>query len=676
MPKLTKPEKLKKFKRLFEESVSADVEWQKAAQTAYAYKAGDQWTAQERKYLEDKNRPCLTFNLIKPTIDLLMGVAEQNRVRLTPEPVEKNDQFLCDVLEAAIDWVDERSDAETEEDEACEDSWTSGRGFVGVDVAPDPERPLEIIMSETSIPVHEVRLDPAGTRNDLKDHRHIFREKWISREDFRRDYPEFAKDIDEIFDRPDYLSTEGGRPYNDDIWDAHDPDDDDSDYERPLDTNYYDRKKDLVRVIHCEYWDSYKRFYGFNPKSGEVEEFDGKMLSTLKARLDNFEYEVVWDKKVKWFQFVGDKILYDGDSPIPYPGFSIVPIFAYKDKSSKGVRHFGLVRGMQDPQTEVNKRISQTLWLIQTQGSGVMAEADAFLDLQQAEDSWNDPSQITFLNKGALQQGKVQEKPGLVLSTGLLQLSETMQDIMKKISGVNPDLLGQDRGRQEPGVVVRMRQQQGLTILAGLFRNFKRMRKEVFKRKMAVVQKYMPDSQLTRILGQNEDYVIRQGVIVDKKRGFLAPIRNVRDIEYNVKIEEGPNNLTKLMSELAIFLDMMSKNFPVDPKVVIERLDLSAGDKAQWQEYIDGKMKEAAETSKLAFQAKVKAKEADLALQEKKIQADTQAKVMQLQQKEQESQRDHAVDIAKLDQEDQKLVMSMVEQLSKKSTTTQEARNG
>jgi len=247
---------------------------------------------------------------------------------------------------------------------------------------------------------------------------------------------------------------------------------------------------------------------------------------------------------------------------------------------------------------------------------------------------------------------------------------------MKKISGVNPDLLGQDRGRQEPGVVVRMRQQQGLTILAGLFRNFKRMRKEVFKRKMAVVQKYMPDSQLTRILGQNEDYVIRQGVIVDKKRGFLAPIRNVRDIEYNVKIEEGPNNLTKLMSELAIFLDMMSKNFPVDPKVVIERLDLSAGDKAQWQEYIDGKMQEAAETSKLAFQAKVKAKEADLALQEKKIQADAQAKVMQLQQKEQESQRDHAVDIAKLDQEDQKLVMSMIEQLSKKSTTTQEARNG
>ena len=715
--KLPKAAKLKTALDLFDNAVAADRDWQVEAQEDFAFAAGEQWTSSEKKVLSDQDRPAMVWNFIKARLDLIMGVVEQNRIRIVPQPVEPSDQILCDVIEAAADNIDEQTRAEVEEDEALLDAITCGRGYVGFDIAPNPKTPGWITFDESSIPVHEIRVDPSSIKDDWSDANHVFREKWFSKEDFRTLYPEHAKDIEELLDTGERISLDAEGSPSDAVFDDLDRDSDDSDYDVPLDTDYYSRKKGQIRVIHMEYWESFERYYGFNPTTGQTEEFKKQELSALKQNIPNFEHKVLWDKKVNWLQFCKHKILFDGDNPIPYDGFSTVPLFAYKNKSKKRVRHFGIVRLLKDPQKEVNKRWSQALNLMVNQGQGISAETDAFVDVDQAEDSWNDPRRITWVTKGALQQGKIQEKPAIAYPDAPVRMEELAQQSMDRISGINPDLLGGDRGRQEAGVVVRLRQQQGLTLLAKLFRNYKEMRKQIFLRKAAVIMRFMPDDQIQKIIGENDKFIIKDGMIIDqeamKKAQMQAqqmqqqqmqiqqqaqqqgqpppqmpqpapievpqiPLRDIKNLEYNIKVQDAPGNMTKEMLELSTYMEMMSKNFPVDPKMVIERMDITAKQKTRWLEFIDQQqamqqqqMQQQMAMQQQAMQTQTQLEQAKVQLEQAKAQIQQQVEQGKLQLEHGKAVIGQQVDQAKLQLSAQKAAADVESARHKSALTSQ-----
>ena len=677
LSKLPPKDRLKELIDDFETAVTADSAFQIQANRSFSFTAGHQWTADERKILKEANRPCMTFNLCRPSVKLINGINAQNRVRISPEPREENDQFLCDLLTDLVEFIDDKTSSESEQDDCFDNSVQAGRGYVGIDFKANPANPMEIKIEENSIPVHEVRLDPSGRRDDLKDHSKIFREKWIDRETFKVQYPKFAKDIDEIFDGfTDEIEHDAGK--SDAVWDDMDAEGELADYDKSINPDYYDRQKELVRIVHCEYWQAYNRYYGANPQTGKVEEFEKKNLKILKAKIPNFEYDTITDKKVMWCQFTGDKILYDGESPLPYDGFSIVPMFCYKDKSDRRVSHVGIIKDMIDPNREVNRRWSQALNLLQNQGQGVMAEAGAFLNINQAMSTWNDPTRPTIVTDGALEGHKIQEKPVVELSTGVIQMEGMAQDMIKKI-GMNPDLLGQEQSSGDPGIVVRLRQQQGKTLLEGIFNNYRFMKKEIYKRKLAIIMKYMPDSQIQQILGGGDRYQIQDGVVSDTKRQLQAPIRNVRDINYDVKIDDAPGNMSRQMFELAIFMEMLKTGFPVDPKTVISKLDLSAGEKADWVEFVE----KGQESQSKMQQMEAQLEQAKIQIEQAKAQADGQVKTAEvqrkaqadkvdaklkqteIQRKEQDDIRDHQVALAKIKQDEKESLRNYKLDLSK-----------
>jgi hypothetical protein len=582
---------------------------------------------------EIEGRPALTFNLVKPTIDLIVGVNESNAIEMKAEPTEPDDEFLSDILNDADDKMAEIGEFDDTEDEAFEDGCTCGRGYVAMDIQPDPKRPGEIKIIEVNPAVHEIRLDPAGTKNDLSDHRHIFWDKWITVEDFAISYPEHIKDLAEILREGQLF---GDLPGDDvggsDVWSDSDQESDDSDYEVPLDFDFYDKGRDRVRIVHMEYWDTYDRYYGFNPQTGQIEEFEEKNLKILQKTLPDFEHTTIKDKKVRWLQFIGDKILYDGDSPLPFDGFSIVTCFAYKDKSRKQIEHFGVVRPMKDPQKEVNKRWSQTLNLLNKQAQGgYFREVGAEVDKAQWDDSINAPGETTLVTQGAIKEQKFREKEIPQFPVASMTMQEHSQDMMKKVTGANPDLLGLESKRDEPGIVIRLRQQQGLVLLSRLFKSNKRMKKQLAERRYAIIMKYMPDSQLQRILGQTERYMFRGGLVVDKENGLIAPLRNLRDLKYNISMQESPSNMSKMMFELSTFMEMMGKGFPVDPKTVINKLDLPASEKTKWIQYVEGQQKSQSDMMQQELMAK---------LQEISGKQQTEQGKLDLQAKKQASDRD------------------------------------
>jgi len=655
--KLGKNAKLKKAKDYFSKAVNADRQWQKDAKNDFAFRDGDQWTADEKRILEEELRPALTFNLTKSSIDLIMGMNEDNKIRFRCSPVEPGDAFLAEVLNDIMEWVYDANQFEEEENAALESASICGRGFVAVDFGPDPKRFGEVVMQQMVIPVNEIHFDPPARRPMLDDASYICWDRWMSREDFKMKYPQIkGKKLEDIIRSNSTLGygTSGVDmpPAAFDI--PVDVTGDDSDYDTPLDYTFYDQAKDMVRVVHMEYWDTYVRYYGFNYQEGTWFEFQKEQLKDLKelAKSDGqeFHWEEITDKRVYWLQFTGDRILYDDVSPLPYDGFSVVPVIAYRDVSMRTANHFGLVRLMKDPQKEVNKRWSQALNMLNQQVQpGIYAETEAFVDDQQAKLSLREAGSITFTQPGAITRGMIKERTVPTFPNAPMQMEQFSQDVMKKITGINPDLLGQDRGRQEPGVVIRLRQQQGVTLLKPLFNNFNNMKKELFKRQLAILTEYMPDEQILRILGQGDRYQIdkQRGLIIDQQTEQVAVLRNARELEYNIISEESPGNMTKRMLELSVLTEMMQGGMPVDPQLIIEKLELSSTDKARWLQYIQSQQQAAAEEQE-------QMKQIELQFKDREIKVDEQKNLL-----------DFITDIAKInqqaDKDDKKLTTQMMQ---------------
>ena len=665
--RITKLKKLEKAKEMFADAYNADNAWQGIALEDFNFRNNEQWTKEEIEILEEEQRPVLTFNLIKSSIDLLIGMSEDSSKVFRASPVEKTDGFLAEVLNDIIEWVYDSNSFEIEQVGALESAAICGRGYLGVDFVPDPKRFGDIKMSLINIPVHEIHFDPSSRRINLDDASYICWDKWLSREDFKIRYPKVTDvKIDHLIEHginavADGLSMTGNSPM-DDI--PSQVVSDSSDYEQPLDLNYYDKVKNMVRVVHMEYWENYKRYFGYNPETDDFEEFDGKDLKRIKEEFEagfgeKFTYETLMDKKVKWLQFVGDSILYDDDSPLPYPGFSICNMIAYRDPSGRTNNHFGVVRLMKDPQKEVNKRWSQTLNLLNNQVQpGVYAETDAFENQPQAESSLKEPGSVTYVTPGAINGGKFKERTVPAFPNASMQMEQYSQDILKKITGINPDLLGQDRGRQEPGVVVRLRQQQGLTLLKPLFNHYNILKKGVFKRMLAIIMQYMPDKQIMRILGQNDRYQIdkKSGMVIDQQHKLQANIRDIRNLEYNINADSTNGSRTNRMFELTALMEMQEKGFMVDPIVVIEKMDLPESDKVRWIKYIEQQQESQSKQQEQQVQQETAFKDREISTDETKNTIKFVTDMLKIQQMANKDDKKQETDFAKLGVEQKKIV--------------------
>jgi hypothetical protein len=658
---LTQKKKLERAKKLFMDAMSKDTYWQKEAREDFKFRDGDQWSDEEKQILEEELRPILTFNLTKSSVDLIMGMNEDNKVNHRASPFEPSDAFLCEVLNDLSDYFKESNDFDAEQDGALESSAICGRGWVGIDFAPDPRKFGEIQINMVDVPVHEVHFDPAARRPNLEDASYIAWDRWMTQEDFKIRFPKYGqKKIENMLEQASRYGITSD-PLSDDGIPVSDHES--VDYEREMDSdiNYFDRNQKMIRLIHMEYWEAYQRYYVFNPESGSFEEVPAKPSKEQEAEFEAMfgepiTVEIMWDKRVKWLQFVGDEILYDDLSPLPYRGFSLVPVFTYRDASKRTANHFGLVRLMKDPQREINKRWSQALNMLNQQVQpGVYAETDAFVDERQATQSMKVAGDITWVNAGALTGGKIKERTVPSFPTAPMQMEQFSQDIMKKITGINPDLLGQDRGRQEPGVVIRLRQQQGITLLKPLFKNFNTMKKELFKRLLAIIMKFMPDGQMMRVLGQNDAYQInpQDGEIVDTRSAQEDPetgeitysltgnIRDVRMIEYNVVAEQSPGNMTKRMLEMQSLMEMMDKGLPVPPEQIIEKMEISASEKQRWIDYIQSSQQQQAE------------------MQDEQMQTQVELETRKLDQVDKQREMDFIVDMTKIEQMSEKDKKSM-----------------
>src|SRR5574343_462800 len=112
------------------EGSEAESQWLTESEEDYSYYAGDQDSQEVLIKLADAKRPALVYNEIKPKVDVVIGLAGQNRQLPSAFPVEHNDEALVELANGVIKFFRRESGFADNEMVCFEHTVKSGRSWL------------------------------------------------------------------------------------------------------------------------------------------------------------------------------------------------------------------------------------------------------------------------------------------------------------------------------------------------------------------------------------------------------------------------------------------------------------------------------------------------------------------------------------------------------------------
>ena len=553
-----------KINEFYKEGISNNAKWQKRAHRAYEFYKGIQWERGDLQKLEVEGRPALTINQILPIINLISGFQRQNRQQVKVYPRKGGNNNSAEILTALCKHAQDTTNSDFEQSMIFLDGIISGKGWLelGISYQNDPMNgeitiqrlsPFEIIEDTTK----EYDLD--------KTAQYIIRTYWWNKEAIKLSYPKKEKDIalglamvEGAEGSPDVITTETNT-YQDEGKTETIP----------------ELKKYKYKIKEC-YWKSYeRRAFLINTLNLEMkmihetkEKLVREMMQTKTDTFDPANYTIkdiivpILHQTIS----VGNLILENNEDP--FNGVMSFPFFRFCPYWVDGYI-FGMVENLEDQQKEINKRTSQMLHhLNQSANSGWLGPEGWEVESKEDIEQFGSKAGINIHYRENKHPEKITPAP---LSQGHLLLSQIAADNLKTISGANPNLLGQTMTKQESGIAIKERKQQGIITQEIVFDNFN-----------YTLQLF--NTALVDIIRQTEVYsdeeiaaIVEDANLEDKIN--LENIRTFRLGKYGIKISQNPNLPSIRAENFNSILEATKANLPIDPEFVIELSDLPNKDK-------------------------------------------------------------------------------------------------
>lgn len=541
---------LNKLTNWLKQTEGADSEslWLTEAEEDYAFYAGDQDDVETLQKLADANRPALVYNQIKPKVDVVVGLAGQNRQLPSAFPVEHNDEALVELANGVIKFFRRESMLADNEMTCFEHTVKSGRALMHFYV--DDENPFEPQIKTRFVHGRNFKIDPRSINYDLSDARFIFIDFWYDKDEIKTKYPSF--DFEKV---TQLQSSQSGAPL------------------------FYNAIEDTYRVTECWYKEAAEVYWITNPVTKQVEKLNEASFKKMRDAVrmgftlpngqvikdEKFDGIKKWSTVCKYAIFSNCYVFAKGISTHRWEGYPDVLFGAYKHDIEN--RWFGLVSMMKDPQKGVNTMRRQMQHLLQTSPKGIlMHEVGSILDIEAYESKSAEPNYHMELAQGALQKVKFTDQPSI--SPVYSQLMVADEQFIKDVSGIQNDTLGIQTYSREPGITTQLRQGQNIAILFILLDNFKKSRLLATKILFSFIQQYITTERVIRIEGQNGQQLLQ----LNTQNNPGSPGFNDVSIgKYDFFVEEGIETVNSRNS-LAQLLTDISHNNPgsVPPELIIE----------------------------------------------------------------------------------------------------------
>lgn len=547
---------------------------------------GDPWDAADKAYLKGQGREALHFDKARRVRKLITGYQRKNRLSNRVDPMEGGDEKTASQLTGVSMWAAQYANGFHVLSDAFENgALISGLNMIEI-YLDYQEDPLNGDIKFRRWPYNRYMLDPSFMERDLSDCGYILTRDYLSEDQVKRILPADVRDA--ISD----IKPKG----RDNKFSYYSPN-------VGIDGKEKYRYDQFFKKVSEQYW------VMVDPQTGQMKEWGG-----TKERLDQYiEYLTLQFGRTPDVKIIdgyrdvvklnvlveGIPILEDAPNPTGLIDYNFIPIMGFwtpeHDQSKEKLQ--GLMRCMRDPQTEINKRRSKMLDILDSQiSSGWIARKDAVVNPKHMYQSgqgkviWIDPNTPKEIPMDNL----VRQLQPAGVPAGLFQSIELFDKDILEIPGANSELMGMPDSDdiQVAGILSKMRQAQGLTILQDLFDNYRLSKKIFYTKIMKVIQNNWYPSKVQRILAEQPtqqffdrkfgkyDCVPVEGVLTDtqkqmqfmqlgalKMMGYEIPaqsmIRNsglvdkeelMKDMQEAAKAAEENNKLANEVQKLNISL--------------------------------------------------------------------------------------------------------------------------
>lgn len=519
-PKLDEKTVIEQFTRRSSASLSHSKDWRVEAKDLYDFVAGRQWDTDDEAKMKEQNRPMVTFNLVAKFLDAVGGLQINNRQEIRCYPRQVGNAQVSEVANGALAWCRDMCGAEYEETDAGHDCLLTGMGWIE-DFYDDSRDPGGVIAQERRDCL-EMIWDPMARKKNLTDRRWQARLKRMSRDEYIEMFDEeptgsvavsvAPDDIDnglQVITRPqDYGGENSGAS-------------DASGQFMVADYQFWCMHTvwDVKAVLPNELGQPQPQQQQFSDEEWQ------KIQPGMQAA--NIPHQANKQKVRQYYRcwITGSGIR---------GGIRMLPSFTYHAITGKRDRNknlwFGLGRNLKDPQRWVNAFFSSIIWqLMVNPKGGMMMEEDAVTDQAEFEDSWADPSKVSYVAQGAISGGKIQPKPPAGYPQGMDRLMTFSLDALPGVSGINAELLGLT-DRQQPGIVEAQRKQGALAIVAWYFDALRRYYQEAGRVMLGMIRDFMTDGRLIRIVG-------KEGA------QYVPLLRDPLTAEFDIIVDEAPTSV-------------------------------------------------------------------------------------------------------------------------------------
>lgn len=445
---------------------------------------GDQWSAADKAYLLEQRRAALVWNKIRRVVHLIGGYQRKNRLAMKVDPVENSDEKTASQFSGLLQWIMQSGGAYN----VMSDCFSAGPVKTGLSL-------LSLSMDYTDDPVSgDIRfrrspynrflLDPDIQERDLSDCKFLLRREMLPKTACKALLPpDRAKAVEGL---------KGGSGSQDNKF-------------VQFSVPHSPYKDDLLR--YDEFWrrDWREIKVLLDTKTGDWRKWRGPedRLRALLAQFPTLKVLSRMEKSVSLTVLVEEEIMYDGPDPMGLGDYPFVPLFGYWDPEFPDWRFKlqGVVRCMRDPQTELNRRRSQLIDMIDTQiNSGWKAEEGSVANPAALYQGGQGKTVWTKANKFGLVEKII---PGDI-PPGVFQFSEALDNDIMEIPGANSEMFGmpESDSLQIAGFLAKLRQGQGLTVLQEPFDNLRMVHRLIGNKLIKAVQQNWEPAKVQAVINE------------------------------------------------------------------------------------------------------------------------------------------------------------------------------
>lgn len=500
------------------------------AYKSLSYYLGNQWSLEELSYLNNQRRSSFTYNKIRRVINMVQGYQRKNRLSTIVSPIENSSEETARIFSDAMQYVMDYSGGYEAISDAFKGALTTGISFLSpyVDYRDDP------ISGDIKYKLDDwnaVIMDPFWTKKDLSDCSFVARRKYLSKTEICSLLPDKADVVNSL------------------PWGSRD----DKFTYLP-----YARQWGMQKLMnYTEYWRTRweTKDVLVDMITGETKEWDGdkKRLKLFRDLYPNIEVIRKPVRSVELGIIVEGELLYYGKDPFGLNDYPFVPFTAIWEPSYDlwTWKCQSLVKILMDPQTELNKRRSKMVDILDNQlNSGWIAKTNSVSNPTSLYKSGQ--GQVIFMKPEA-NMADIQRLNPAEIPMSMFQLEQEFEKDIMEIAGVNSELFGMAENDkiETAGILSKMRQSAGLINLQDLFDGLRESQKLLGQKTLKLMQlNYTPEKikMITKRDPTPEFYsnafskysvVIEEGILTDtQKQTEFIQLNALRALGVNITDEE------------------------------------------------------------------------------------------------------------------------------------------